>query len=264
MSIISCTSPSASERILPTSSVTRSARSSLCSAQQLAEPLDQRAAHRRRHRPPGQERLVRDRDRSVHVVGARPRDAAAGPAPVTGVREPASPRSEPRSTPHRAERLAGQVAQVVRVGQRARAHVSSSGSSVSASRSASVPSRPYGSSTRLTAARVARSRAARARPTTRRWRAQAVLGGERARRAARPARTPPPATPSRRRGRSPSGSTTLRCRPPSPTWPKSASTAPGTCSAYDVSSLGARRHQGRPRQRDVHAPAPCRPGPAPR
>ena len=48
MSIISCTSPSASEVIFPASIVTSAAEIGLVLDEQLAEPGHQRATHRRR------------------------------------------------------------------------------------------------------------------------------------------------------------------------------------------------------------------------
>ena len=59
MSIISCTSPRASEVILPASMVTSAAEVGLVRGQQLAEPGHQGAAHRGRGGAPGRERLRR-------------------------------------------------------------------------------------------------------------------------------------------------------------------------------------------------------------
>ena len=84
MSIISWTSPRASETILPTSMPTRSARAVLMRGQQLAEALDQPAAHRRRTvRHCRNAACARSIARSTSAVPAKGTVATA--SPVTGL-----------------------------------------------------------------------------------------------------------------------------------------------------------------------------------
>ena len=87
MSIISCTSPSASERILPTSMRDQVGDVGLVLGQQLAQALHQRAAHGRGHHAPCVERLAAPPRRppatSVAVGRRRPSNRSS---PVIGVR----------------------------------------------------------------------------------------------------------------------------------------------------------------------------------
>ena len=69
-------------------------------AQQLAEPPDQAAAHRRGHRAPGPERLPGPRDGVVHLGRVRPARDASG-WPLTGEVTGWSPAIASRSTPQR-------------------------------------------------------------------------------------------------------------------------------------------------------------------
>ncbi len=95
MSIISWTSPSASEVILPTSRLTSVAEILLVLPQQLTEAADQPAADRRRHRPPRLERLGRAGHGGVHVGRALP--------PEGGQRRPVDRRAHRAVTGERVE-----------------------------------------------------------------------------------------------------------------------------------------------------------------
>ena len=120
---------------------------------------------------------MRRLDRPVDVVGAGPRRRAAGRCPAPAYGRCASPLSAATSTPQRVSALVARSRSSSAVGSVGHGVASC----VIAARSASVPSRPYGSSTRFTAASVARARGRLVRhPPAHVGRPQPVLGRERA------------------------------------------------------------------------------------